>query len=579
MLTPLGLSRQYVAVISTLAVFSMLGGCGGGGGGGDSSSSTSSESTSSSGTSTTTPTTPGTSTSSGGTPATPTATALLVTPATGKASWNKSVTAEFTLKDASGNAVAGPFTCASDNTDNLTVTADCTTITGKRLGQQTITVSAGGVSGKATVKVIPQAQPIGTHGPASSFGGGDFNLVVTTDGRVLAWGANSGGALGQGTADTSANNLSLPTAVKDESGNGTLTGIVAVSAGERNGLALTEDGEVYSWGTNAWHQLGRTGDGLLPGKVLGPDGKQPLQHVVAVSMGEWNVVALTDDGTVYSWGTWTGDIATDHRAVALPVPAVSGNGNLVGAVAVSAGSSWSMALLGDGRIVTWGFVTSLTDALGHGAAAPEGDNPPGYVISKATGQPVNDTVSISAGWDFGLALSSSGTAYAWGEDNAGQTGQNTQYVWAFGAVPVLAPNGSGPLTGLVMIAAGGDHALALNSNGQVFSWGSNGNGVLGDGVTNPRGQQSSLPAPVVASTGLNQISNIVAISAGFSHSLALANDGTLLAWGHGFAHSLGQGTAGDADSYIPLAVKNEAGTGPLNLGPMSYWPNLTQRAR
>lgn len=557
-------SLRFVAVISTLAALAGLGGCGGGGGGGGSSSSGETSS----------------STNSGG--ASPAPTALLVAPATGKAFWNKSVASQFSLKDAAGNAVAGPYTCASDNTDNLTVAADCSTMTGKRLGQQMITVSSGGVSGKASVKVIPQPQPIGTHGPASSFGGGDFNLVVTTDGRVLAWGANTGGVLGRGTADTSANNLSLPTAVKDTSGNGTLTGIVAVSAGKQSALALTEDGEVYSWGANTDHRLGRTalnGD-PLPGKVVGPDGVTPLQRVVAISVGDSNALALLDDGTAYSWGYYTGRSGSDPKAFAGPVAAVGGSGYLTGAVAVSAGSGWSAVLLGDGRIVTWGYSFDAKGAnFGQGAGISGYTVPPGYVVSNATGQPVNDAVSISAGYNFGLALSSAGGAYAWGKDDVGQTGQNTRYRHAYSAVQVKSVDGSGYLSNLAMVAAGGYHGLALSDQGTVYSWGRNSSGELGDGVDNPRGQESSLPAPVVALGGINRLGNVSALAAGYSHSLVLASDGSLLIWGDGFSSNLGQGVASKADSFIPLPVKNEAGTGSLNLGPMSYWPNLTQRAR
>lgn len=549
------LARPCAAVILVLAA---LGGCGGGGGGGGSDT--------------------GSGSGSGGNTA-PAATAQVLAPASGKALWNKGVASQFSLKDAAGNAVAGPYTCASDNVANLTVAADCSTVTGKRLGLQTITVSGGGVSGKATVKVIPQPQPIGTMGAASN---NFYNLVVTPDGRVLGWGWNQFSVLGQGQPSSALGQLSLPTAVKDTSGNAALTGIVAVSAGYQSALALTEDGEVYSWGANTNHQLGRTalnGDSL-PGKVIGPDGVSPLQHVVAISVGDGNALALLDDGTAYSWGYYTGRAGGDPKAFAGPVAAVGGSGYLTGVVAVSAGWNWSAALLADGRVVTWGFQMGSGGAnFGRGTKVTTATAAPGYLISAATGQPVNDAVSISAGYGFGLALSSSGTAYAWGEDDHGQTGQNTQYQHAYSAVQVKSVGGSGFLSNLAMVAAGGNHGLALNSQGTVYSWGMNHSGELGDGVDNPRGQESSLPAPVVALGGTNQLSNASAIAVGYGHSLALANDGSLLIWGDGFNSNLGQGVTSNTESFIPLTVKNEAGTGLLNLGPMSYWPNLTQRAR
>ena len=555
-------SLRLYAGILTLAALVPLGGCGGGGGGGSSGSSSGGS---------------GAGSSSGGT--SPAPTVSVVTPANGKAFWGKGVSAQFALKDASGNAVTGALSCVSDDASTLTVAADCSSVTGKRVGQQTITVSGGGVSAKATIKVIPQPQPIGARGADSN---SYYNLVVTPDGRVLAWGWNQYSVLGQGQSLAALDHLSLPAAVKDATGNVTLTGVVAVSAGAESVLALTEDGEVYSWGGNTNHQLGRTavnGDGL-PGKVIGPDGVTPLEHVVAISVGDGNAIALIDDGTVYSWGYFTGRSGSDPKVFAGPVDAVGGSGYLTGAVAISAGWNWSAALLADGRVVTWGYSFSAKGAnFGQGAIIANTVASPGYVTSGSTGQPVNDAVSISAGYNFGLALSSAGTAYVWGEDDFGQTGQNTAYVNAYSAVSVKAPGGTGSLSGLSMVAAGGRYALALGSGGQVFSWGINHDGQLGDGVDTPRGQESHLPAPVVALGGINQLGNIAAIATGYGQSLALAGDGSLLIWGDGIKSNLGQGVTSDTDSFVPLAVKNESGTGALNLGPMTYWPNPTQRAR
>lgn len=555
-------------VLSVAAALVTLGACGSDGVGGDAPSDWRSGSSSSSGSSS------GASSSSGS--GSSGASATVTTSASNKVYWNRSLATQVSLQDASGNAVTGVLACASTDTSKLEVAADCSSATGKRLGVQTMTVTGGGVTGQASIKVIPQPQPIGTHGTVSSFGVGDFNMVVTTDGRVLAWGANPNLVLGQGTSG----NQSLPIAVKGAGGQNTLAGIVAVSAGLVHALALSEDGEVYSWGgtDSSALQLGRAGDAMYPGKVLGPDGQTPLQHVVAVSMGDGNAVALTDDGSVYAWGSWIGSAQADSSAKAIPVPSVDGSGNLTGGVAVSAGAGWTLALLGDGRVVSWGLASGVIDALGHGSAATHGSNTPAYVVTHS-GQPVGDAVAISAGYGFGLALSATGRAYAWGEGASGQLGQGTDNKHSYSAVVVKSADGSGTLDHLAMIAAGGAHVVALSDDGKVLSWGNGTAGQLGDGAGSPRLGQSSLPAPVVAQNGFGQLGGVVSIAVGYVHSLALASDGSLLIWGQGAAGNLGQGSTSGADASTPLAVKNEAGTGLLNLGPLSYWPNLTQRAR
>lgn len=497
----------------------------------------------------------------------PNAVAAVSTPATGKTAWNIKTAAQFTLTDTAGLAVAGPFTCSSDNGVALEVAADCSTVTGRRLGTHTIRVAKGGLVGQATIKVIPQAQPLGTNSSAN------YNLVATPDGRVLVWGANNGGGvLGQGKRSTELASLALPTAVKNAGGQAALSGIVAVSAGDGQALALTEDGQVYSWGND--DALGRTapnGD-PLPGLVLDPTGNAPLQRVVSVAMGDGNAIALTDEGVVYTWGSYHGQSGTSSGARRYPgvVTALPGT-----AVAVSAGWNWSAALLADGRVMTWGFHNSNNSGQLNATGSVVA---PGFVADHATGQPITGIVALSAGYLHGLALTSSGEVYGWGDNDQGQLGQNDSASNYKTAVRVKAPSGvGGLLTGIRAVAAGGNHSLALTATGAVYSWGYAQNGELGDGANHPRVNSSPLPGAVVNLAGIGQLGSVAGLVAGSKHGMALGTDGGVIIWGTGFGGNLGQGGTSTATSFVPLLVKNEAGNGTLNLGPVSHWPNLARR--
>ena len=519
--------------------------------------------------------------SSDSTPAPPlgTATVTLLAPSTGKASWNLSTPISVTLRDGAGALVSGPPSCTSADAVALTVAANCATVVGNRLGIQTLVVSAGSVSASTTIKIVPQAQPLAAQGVASSNGSGDYNLATTPAGKVLAWGANPGGVLGQGQFDPALQAAFLPVTVKDSTGLADLAGVQATSAGNKNALALTEDGEVWSWGDNGSGALGRVkanGD-ALPGKVNNAAVNGNLAGIVAVSPGDSNVAALSHDGTVYTWGNYGGRTAPGSTTVPGQVVAVSGSGVLSGIVAVSAGNSWAAALTADGRVVSWGYVLS-DGRTGHGTAS-NSVLLPGYVVRASDGQPLSDIVAISAGYNFGLALTSSGQVWAWGNNASGQTGQNTQNVLTPSAVQVKGVGGVGLLSNITMVAAGGNHALVLDSSGRVFSWGYSQNGELGDGAAHPRVNQSLLPAAVVSELGTGQLSGMVAIAAGYAHSLALAADGSLYAWGAGFRGDLGQGSGNVAILYVPTKVKDAAGTGSLSVGPLSYFPNLLRRAR
>src|SRR6266568_3249689 len=125
--------------------------------------------------------------------------------------------------------------------------------------------------------------------------------------------------------------------------------------------------------------------------------------------------------------------------------------------------------------------------------------------------------SIAAGGAHSLALKSDGTVWAWGNNGNGQLGDNTT-TERHAPVEVVGSGGSGNLTGITAIAAGGAHSLALKSDGTVWAWGWNLNGQLGDNTTTDR----DAPVEVVGAGGSGNLTGVTAIAAGgSSHSLAL----------------------------------------------------------
>lgn len=147
-------------------------------------------------------------------------------------------------------------------------------------------------------------------------------------------------------------------------------------------------------------------------------------------------------------------------------------------------------------------------------------------------------IQVAAGGEHSLALTSDGRVYSWGANSSGQlgTGNNVN-----SKAPV-AVRTDGALSGktVIAISAGLAHSLALTSEGRVVAWGQNGDGQLGiDSIVN-----SNVPVQIVQSASLGRRS-IVAIAAGGYHSVALANDGRIYAWGD---NSMGQ--LGDS-SFTP----------------------------
>jgi alpha-tubulin suppressor-like RCC1 family protein len=149
------------------------------------------------------------------------------------------------------------------------------------------------------------------------------------------------------------------------------------------------------------------------------------------------------------------------------------------------------------------------------------------------GRPLVGVVAVAAGLAHGLALRDDGTVWAWGNNSLGQLGDGTTGDHLAPAPVLVAPER--PLAGVTAIAARLNHNLALTADGAVWAWGENRRGQVGDGTSTDR----STPVRVSGLEG------VVAIAAGPRHSLAVRRDGTVWAWGSNWGGPLGEGTTTD----------------------------------
>jgi len=504
-------------------------------------------------------------------PAPAAATATLAAPSDGQFAWRLAQPASITLTDAGGHAVAASATtCAAHDAAQVAVSADCSQVTALRVGPLTIDVSGGGASASLVVHGVPQRHWTGAHGPARYTA-----LVVGDGGSVIAWGDNNHGILDQDIDYGTLTSLSVATPGVNALGLA-WTGVMQASAGEQSSAVLLSDGSAQAWGNDDVTQLGAKVNGgttLAPIPVVDLTSHATLQHVVQIELGDDNGIALIDDGSVLNWGNWAGNATTNDAL--LPVQAVGTDGAtpLTHVVAVSAGSDFGLALTDEGRVLSWGFDPG-PGALGQGASAAQVVRTPGYVV-RADGTPLDGIVQISAGYNFCLALASDGTVWAWGSNMEGQLGRGTVGGSSTVAVQVKAAGG-GNLSRIAMAAAGGWHALALDLDGRVLAWGDNADGELGDGAGAPVTNSIGVPRVTVAETGsVSGFTDIVSIAASYSDSYALGRDGRVLSWGTNFHGALGRTTTASSDR-TPAPVATATGT--LAVAATGY-PNLLRRAR
>jgi alpha-tubulin suppressor-like RCC1 family protein len=390
---------------------------------------------------------------------------------------------------------------------------------------------------------------------------GAASLALGTDGTVVGWGANLNGQLGDGTTTS----RSVPVRVCAVDCAEPLGGIASIATSGGHSLAVSTTGATFAWGFGEYGQLGdrarvnRTSPVRVCAVKATDCAADPLAGASAVGAGDFFSVALLSDGTVRAWGDHQygqlGDGAIEGTvrpdAVCAPdctpltgVTAVSANGGYVG------GGGHSLALRSDGSVLSWGG--NNYGQLGDGAW--QSRDLPAEVCGVGCTAPLTGVTAVATGTNHSLALLSDGTVVGWGRNGVGNLGNGT---WWDSATPVRvcaagATTCTGPLTDVVAIAAGGDHSLALLSDGTVVGWGSNYNGQLGDGTGGMSVQAKNIPVRVCAVGATNcaaqPLSGVVAIKAGGSvagtggHSVALLSDGTVAAWGANYHGQLADGT-------------------------------------
>ena len=312
---------------------------------------------------------------------------------------------------------------------------------------------------------------------------------------------------------------------------------IGVAASCKFSLALSAHGDLWSWGCGGQGELGHgdTQSKLLPKKVEAFAG----QRVIAVSARDSHSLALTADGAVWSWGDGVlgdgggGDCCPlghgDEQNQLLPKKIEALAGQRV--VAVSAGQYHSLALTADGAV--WGWGGGVYGKLGHGDTQ---DQLLPRKIEAFAGQRV---VAVSAGCEHSLAITADGAVCSWGY--SGQLGHGD---WQGQLLPKKIEAFAGQR--VIAVSAGSEHSLAITADGAVWSWGGGEDGLLGHGDE----QNQLLPKKVEALIG----QRVVAVSAGFSHSLATTADGAVFTWGRGEYGILGHGED-LSDQVLPKKIE------------------------
>ncbi|MEV7521996.1 hypothetical protein [Streptomyces sp. NPDC091371] len=158
---------------------------------------------------------------------------------------------------------------------------------------------------------------------------------------------------------------------------------------------------------------------------------------------------------------------------------------------------------------------------------------------------VRQVIDLDGGAGHTVSLRTDGTVWTWGLNDRGQLGNGTTRS-ADRPVRVCAPGQtapcSRPLTDVVAVSAGASHTLALRSDGTVVAWGGNEYGQLGDATSTDRSTPVQVCAPGQTAPCSSFLTGITNFDAGYWHNLAVQSGGTLHSWGLNSSGQLGDGS-------------------------------------
>lgn len=289
--------------------------------------------------------------------------------------------------------------------------------------------------------------------------------------------------------------------------------------------------------------------GHLRSNQVGREKGGALEHIVQVSPGYSHAAAVDEDGAVWAWGNnesgQLGQGNEDSYDAAVQVPIDTRGSDRV--YAVAAGYDHTLALSEGGEVWAWG--SNRYGQLGDGT---ETDRNEPTRVTGGRSERLDDVIAIAAGRGVSLALNEDGEVWTWGSYGK-KDGEMQQVLLQKGEKRT-------PLGDIVAIAAGYDHALAMDRFGKLYAWGLNREGQLGVG------KETEYSMNAIEVTGLPALT---AVSAGAQTSAALDEAGDIWIWGSGYPKRLQDKTGGsdrfkperltDGEHYTTISVGSDHG--------------------
>lgn len=407
--------------------------------------------------------------------------------------------------------------------------------------------SDGQLGNRTTANQLQAVQVVRQNGAAftqvTALDAGVTHTCAVSASQAFCWGENSEGQLG----DNSTVRRTGAVNVK-QSATQNLINVTAISAGTYHSCAI-QNRQAMCWGNNSRGQIGdNTRVNRLMATASRKTNNTPINNAQSISAGELFSCAV-NNGELWCWGrNNTSQLGNaTHRDSARAVRVINASGAaLTRASTVSAGATHACAIINN-TPWCWGEMQSLATSIEtplHTSA----------VIVKKQSQNVNlsGALRVTSGVSFSCTSDLSNAVWCWGLNHKGQLG-NRSFVARRGAVQVYRSDNT--LLSSVHVQAGNAFACAIvGSTKQVWCWGDNSSGQLGDGTTTNRNKAVQVKKMI----GNTSLTNVTNLAVGTSHACAVTSAGAVFCWGSNSSGQLGDSTTTAANKAVQ--VRNGSGT-------------------
>ena len=286
---------------------------------------------------------------------------------------------------------------------------------------------------------------------------GSAVIAIKKNGTIFSCGA--GASTGQNTTDSITTFTQIGTSTGWQSASSDIYSVAAIN-----------NGSLYMWGGNSCGQLGQNNiiNTSSPVQVGALTTWAQTANGVGNSTNRGHTLAIKTDGTLWAWGDNSRGQLGQNNLINLSSPVQVGA--LTNWAKITAGQRFSVAIKTDGTMWSWGYNSNTFLQLGCVGTTS-------YISSPTQIGDSTNWATVNSGWCHSLAIKTDGTLWSWGGNSRGQIGNGSQSGGAGEQCYQI-----GAFTDWTGVYASSESSWAIR-NKQLYAWGLNNSGILGDGTT------------------------------------------------------------------------------------------------